>query len=325
MSATKLPEDFYTRLRSRFDEARQNGPLVFTESTEIKDTVGGIDIRYTLAPALAKKPTAIPKPGDDKGEHTPELREASPWVTPDERLLVLDSYFNDKYIVVLNRFAVTVGHFLLVTKTFERQESPLSEDDLLAAFTLLRGVNKQSGQRHVAFFNCGANSGASIAHKHIQFVPLPQDFKPFPDTVDLSKFHEDKLKPRYHDNADFQHFIAPIPKDCDNGEELAMSYSRLLARVFSVFSVSKQPTPSPSYNAVFTEEWMMLTPRRHSSTEGHGVNSLGTIGLLLAKSEDELAYFQNKGPFSLLSALGFPADVDVEAGELEEQIDYTRY
>jgi ATP adenylyltransferase len=103
MNTTGVPSDFYQRLKAKFESARHDGSLVFTPSTKVNDTVDGIDIRYTLAPALAKKPGAIANEKDK--DAAPSLREASPWINPDDKLLVLDKFYKDKYIACNQNFS----------------------------------------------------------------------------------------------------------------------------------------------------------------------------------------------------------------------------
>ena len=59
----------------------------------------------------------------------------------------------------LNKFCVTPRHFLLVTKEFEAQASPLTPSQLLAAYGLLRQLGAR--EKFLAFYNCGTQSGAS--------------------------------------------------------------------------------------------------------------------------------------------------------------------
>lgn len=59
----------------------------------------------------------------------------------------------------LNKFCVTPRHFLLVTKEFVPQGSPLTPNQLLAAFLILRQLGAR--EKFLAFFNCGPDSGAS--------------------------------------------------------------------------------------------------------------------------------------------------------------------
>lgn len=313
-----LPQDLYQAVHSKFESALESGSLIFTESTQVPDSVDGIQFRYTVAPSLAKKPTDRDNSSQDKSS------KSSPWLPPDQSLVVVDKFFNGKYSIVLNKFAVSKGHFMVITKIFKRQDSILTEDDLYAAFQVLEAVNR-SGKRHVGFFNSGPKSGASIAHKHIQFIELPNDepkFTPFPDNIvsTVGEFN-DGDKPLRHPKVPFAHYIVPTPKKKD-GESLAFRYSTLLSRIITV--LKRAEASSISYNLVFTEEWIMATPRSNESVDGRSINSIGTIGLLLAKSEEDLQYFKQKNPLILLEILSFPFE-ELDGEEPESEMGFTRY
>ena len=64
----------------------------------------------------------------------------------------------------LNKFCVTPRHFLLVTKEFRKQTTPLSPLETFTAWSILKQLG--SREKHLAFFNCGDESGASS-------VPFP--------------------------------------------------------------------------------------------------------------------------------------------------------
>jgi hypothetical protein len=52
---------------------------------------------------------------------------------------------------------------------FQPQNSPLTPPDLTQTYLLIRASQK-SKSPIFAFYNCGIDSGASQAHKHIQFI-----------------------------------------------------------------------------------------------------------------------------------------------------------
>lgn len=314
-----LPEDLYRAIHDKFEAARQDGSLKFTESTKVSDTVDGVQFRYTLAPGLAAKPV-----GTEQKLESEKASHKSPWLPPEQSLLVVDEFLDGKYSIVLNKFSVTKGHFMVITKQFKAQDSALSEDDLEAAFQVLAAVNR-SGKRHLGFFNSGSNSGASLAHKHIQFIELPNDepkFVPFPDTVIArASEYKDGDKPLRHDKVPFAHYIVPTPLQKD-GESLAFRYSTLLSRVITI--LKKVGADSISYNLVFTEEWIMATPRTKGSIDGRSINSLGTIGMFLAKTEEDLQYYKDSNPFKVLETLGV-AHQDLDGDEPDSELDFTRY
>src|SRR5258706_3302049 len=105
----------------------------------------------------------------------------------------------------LNKYALVRGHFLMVTKggwrsscstkcrptvkdwpsrhksylellEYQSQSAPLTPADLLQTYLLMLNANLTCGRPYFSFFNCGAKSGASQPHKHVQFLPTLQGF-----------------------------------------------------------------------------------------------------------------------------------------------------
>uniref|UniRef100_A0A060TB36 ARAD1B05236p n=1 Tax=Blastobotrys adeninivorans TaxID=409370 RepID=A0A060TB36_BLAAD len=315
-TSNQIMASLWELINKKFEAARGSGHLVFTESTSQVEDFHGVKYLYTLAPKLHKKPNAEKKP--DSG--APKLLQ-SPWIKPEPELTVVDE-FESNYRIVLNKFAIVPNHFLLVTKEQEPQKAPLSPEDLAAAYKALNGVNSSapSGTRFVGFYNAGPHSGASIDHKHIQFVPLPlaDGYYPFVDElVKINQGFTDTQKPLIDHRMAFAHFIVPIDKNPDQ-DHLGFRYSHLLSRVMTTLREHEVPPAEISYNFLFTEEWMMAVPRKSSETDGRGFNSLSMIGMLLAKSEDDITYFKEKGPGHIVAELGF-APVDERK---EEDYDY---
>lgn len=293
----------YRNIEAKFNEALAKGKLVFTPSTEYRSqTTNGVPAIYTLTPALSQKPSP-PKQS---------LEKKSPWLPPDEDLVVEKL---GRYLLVLNKFAVAKYHFLLVTSEHEPQTGILSEEDWNTSLEVLRKADSESGKRHVGFYNCGLNSGASIDHKHIQFLTLPENFSPFPDTtpnVTPGTVVNDKRLP-------FEHFIVGI-EDGANGDTMTLRYAELLGQTMTRLAKSELPL---SYNVVFTQKWLLITPRTAEKTDdGISINSLGTIGLILAKSESQLEIEKKEG-FNILKQLTLPYEMVIE--EPPDHTGYTRY
>lgn len=298
---------FGEQLKEKFDAARECGSLIFTPSEQVTESVDGIQYLYTLAPSLQKKPTV------EKDDHKPTLR-TSPW-NPPEPELVIDQDFENDYMIVLNKFAVVPRHFMLVSKDANKsQKGPLTPDDLKACIKLIKQADNETGKRHLGYFNSGVHSGASIAHKHIQFIELPpkDQFTPFVDElVAINQGYEETQRPLSDTRASFAHFAVPLHNQKGKDEELTADelgfiYSTLISRVLTVLRENEVPTDEISYNFVFTQDWMMAVPRRQESVEGRGINATGTIGLLLAKSQEDLDFYKSHGPDQVLHDMGFP-------------------
>ncbi len=92
-------------------------------------------------------------------------RPKNPFLPFDKALFV--SEISDTHVCLLNRFNVIEHHLLFVTRYFEDQELPLTQNDLAVILTALREVDG------LAFYNSSRVSGASQPHRHLQLVPLP--------------------------------------------------------------------------------------------------------------------------------------------------------
>jgi ATP adenylyltransferase len=122
-----------------------------------------------FCPSLAKKPT--PKNGDAK-----QQKKTDPFANPPEPLFITSiPSSNPTHILVLNKFPIIAGHFILATKSNKKQTHVLEQDDLEATYACLKAWQTEQGskqQRLFAFFNSGDHSGASQPHRHLQFLPV---------------------------------------------------------------------------------------------------------------------------------------------------------
>lgn len=139
----------------------------------------------------ASPTSVVPEPqGISKVVDT--IANRDPFLPPFSSLLIgelKDRLEEDEegYNVLLNKFAVVHGHFLLVTKgtcrelsrpnvysfrssAYQSQSHPLTPSQLVHTYLLLLAAQARR-QPYFAFFNCGELSGASQPHKHIQFIP----------------------------------------------------------------------------------------------------------------------------------------------------------
>jgi ATP adenylyltransferase len=111
-------------------------------------------LRFCLS--IGKKP----KPS---GPHD-EKKSVDPFLEPPEALFLIDVGQPATHFLVLNKFAIVPGHFILATKAFKEQTHLLEEDDLAVTFACLQAWRK-CGLDLFAFFNSGEHSGASQPHR----------------------------------------------------------------------------------------------------------------------------------------------------------------
>ncbi|BGP12790.1 hypothetical protein JCM10213_007304 [Rhodosporidiobolus nylandii] len=326
------------KIKKQYAEAVRTSAVHFTESEEVEldDEETGIPFEVRFAPALAKKP--LPKEGeagkqqdDDplKYPGQPGLYVAEDVVKEDEQ----DA--GEAFVVMLNKFCVSPRHFLLVTKEFVKQTTPLSPTELLAAWSILKQLG--SREKHLAFFNCGKNSGASQPHKHLQFIPLANGVAPYDGFLDANKPKNAKspfqLPLPY---ASFTSLITPPTSGLAGdiaahlGErfisclDLMIDHLRRLAEEENLSSSSIRLSDL-SYNVVLTQSYLHLVPRsaeKYTTKSGRSisVNSLGFAGMLLVKEQEALDEIKEVGVLEVLSSVGYrpiAAGEDSNAHEIE--------
>lgn len=154
----------------KFEKAKSSGALFFYPSTRSRVLDHGVNFEISMCPALQKKPV-LPAPDFAKSDKPDPF---SPPYVPDLFVgEIKDELDGDEYAILLNKFSVIPGHFLMVTKAFQPQNTPLTPPDLTQAYLLIRAARKSMPM--FAFYNCGVNSGASQPHKHIQFIPATNE------------------------------------------------------------------------------------------------------------------------------------------------------
>ncbi|GAA6001801.1 hypothetical protein JCM10207_002327 [Rhodosporidiobolus poonsookiae] len=327
------------KIKQQYTHALGNGSLLFTDSeiVELDDEETGIPFEVRFAPALAKKPERKEDEPEAKKEDKPADVFAPPY-QPD--LFVAEDVVQEDaqdagegFAILLNKFCVTPRHFLLVTKEFVKQTTPLSPTELYATWSILKQLG--SREKHLAFFNCGANSGASQPHKHLQFIPLSNGVAPYDAFIDANKPKNTKspfqLPLPY---ANFTALIDPPPSGLAGdvaahlGErflsclDLMIDHLRRLSEEDSPSGDGAAPSPSfrlsdLSYNVLITQSYVHLVPRRQEkyltpSGRAVSINSLGFAGMVLVKEQEALDEIKQVGVLEVLKAVGYRP---IEAGE----------
>ncbi|KAF8599470.1 HIT-like protein [Ceratobasidium sp. AG-I] len=155
----------------QFERAKASGALLFYPSTTHRVVDHNFNFEISTCPALQKKPTL---PAPDFVKHDKPDPFAPPYVEDLHVGDLKDQLDGDEFVILLNKFSVVPGHFLMVTKDFHPQDSPLTPPELTQAYLLIRAARK-TATPIFAFYNCGKDSGASQPHKHIQFIPTRRD------------------------------------------------------------------------------------------------------------------------------------------------------
>ncbi|KAJ7691257.1 ATP adenylyltransferase [Mycena rosella] len=313
------PAEILTQLGPRFEQAKEaEGGLLFFTSTIVKHRdESGIEYEITLCPALQNKPH-LPTPHFAQENKPLKFDPFLPPYDPNLHVgpleLRLDGSEED-YVVLLNKYSVVPQHFLLVTKEFRSQASPLLPPDLVQTYLLLAAARK-ARRNLFAFYNCGDNSGASQAHKHIQFIPLEDEDGPPIEYLARSVKLETADTP-FALNLSYANHVYRFPDRFYSYSPealepvLAQAFLSLLDLVISTIRHDPEyPAGKPSYNVVITLEHMHLVPRRQETHvlaetgDQLSVNALAFAGMLLVKSERELEAVKTEGVGKILRAVG---------------------
>lgn len=221
----------------------------------------------------------------EKARHAAKV--ADPLGDYEADLFVADA--GPSHYLLLNKFPVLDGHLLLVTRRFESQQRLLTVDD----FSALRGcLNEIEG---LAFYNGGAEAGASQARKHLQLVPLPLETDG-PDDVPMEAALDGGALP-------FRHAFARWPQQAGAGEWHAL-YRELLDRC-GITAIPDGPgeLQSAPYNLLVRRGWMLAVPRSRACFESIPVNGLGFAGSLFVRSREALERVRAAGPMQVLRAV----------------------
>jgi len=308
------------KVPAAFDEALTSEDLLFFHSDIYKHEESKVQFELRLCPALQKKPRSE-SAAISQGHIDPF---APPY---NSKLFVGElNVEREDYIVLLNKYSVVREHFLLVTKDYQSQNSPLLPSDLLQTYLLLV-ASYQAGKNHLAFFNCGELSGASQPHKHLQFIPVDNEGPPI-ERLAKSQIVQAMDEPFTISSLPYSHGVFRLPTSLRSSsseaimKQLTEAFLALLD--LSLVAVRHNPTQKPgppSYNVLLTLDHMHVIPR---SKEKHilsktgdavSINALGYAGMLLAKSDIELQAIRDEGVMKILSEVGiskYDGEVDID-------------
>lgn len=299
-----LPKDFYQQLTSKYEEAIENGHMKFNGESATHEVIhekfdnSTIDVQLTHLPSLIHRP--------DKGDQTKNV-----FAEPEPELTIIDSYGpEDEFRIVFNKYPVVAKHFMIITKEYKPQTTPLSTNELIGSYTILNHLkNLNLDENWFAFYNCGEASGASQPHKHIQFMTLPKNFETYAEKLANTStpfIPSVRDEPLQNGDLPFAHFVARLPDNASdlNEDDLTMYFVSLLQRALTV--LRENDSNSISYNVILTTKYMMIVPRANGCYKDLGVNSCGILGLLLCKNEELFNLVKTDGPAEIFKSVGFP-------------------
>jgi len=294
-------------------------------------------LRY--CPALGKKP--VPR------KDAVPTNKFDPFENPIRELFIADlPSTNPSHILVLNKYAVIANHFIIATKTNKQQTHLLEEDDLAATYACLKAWEESPGGRPnslFAFFNSGNNSGASQAHRHLQFLPVNDMYAGeassgwqvlvnsiLADGEGTTQFTDIAPTVLQHPSLPFTHFAYRF-STAPSSSQLLQTYNDLYQLAKAAIDdfiaanpdqLALHPTEEGdlpiSYNLAMTTSGMAILPRR---SEGYMLQredgtDLGVVelngtalgGTLMVKFEEQWELLKAKPETldAILEAIGIP-------------------
>ena len=290
------PGTLWLKTIDRTKKALRTGFLhpISTKSTFVHD--GGVDFLVRIVSNLARKSE---EKKEFKRKTSAEKQQVNPFLPYEKNMFVTD--ISDTHVCLLNKFNVIDHHLLIVTRSFEDQESLLTLQDFEAIWTCMTEFDG------LAFYNGGEIAGASQRHKHLQMIPLPMANRepkvPTEKLITLARF-EGNLGivpglPFVHALTRLVPALIECPQDA--AKTLLKLYRAMLYAVGlnspSAPACSKQSGP---YNLLLTREWMLLVPRSEEFFESISVNALGFAGALLVQNEPQMQLLKDTGGMIVL-------------------------
>lgn len=287
MSAAAAPGGLFAAADAALARARAAGALhpIASEATAIEEA----GIRFAV-----RRLAGAPPPAGRVGQ--PPQAAADPFADPEPALVV--GPLGDTHLCLLNKFPVLERHLLLVTRAFAPQEAWLDAADWAALADALASAGDA-----LAFYNGGADAGASQPHKHLQLVPVAAvgagaTLPIAPWLAAAPPGDEPVALP----GAPFAHaFVRLAPGAWREPARVAAAADAALAAV-GVRAVggaggSRQSAP---YNLLATRDWLLAVPRARAEVEGIPVNALGFAGAFVVRDAAGLARLRAIGPLAVL-------------------------
>ncbi|KAF4580833.1 5',5'''-P-1,P-4-tetraphosphate phosphorylase 2 [Ophiocordyceps camponoti-floridani] len=276
--AIKAPQGLPELVDFTFRNCRAGQDVIHHSSTVGLFQAGPIPFQIRFCPALAKKPKPVKE----------SSRPVDPFASPPERLCLGD--VGPGHYLVLNKFPVLDGHFILATKQFEPQGSLLDVGDLEAALACVKAYEHIDGGLFV-FFNSGEHSGASQPHRHLQMLPMKSMRLDQDGDEKMTSWEPLITLPSLLESAPFVTFSQDIKPDSSPGKVRA-SYLSLYRRACNSLGIDAEEQTEGeariSYNLGLTAERLVVCPRRAEGDEMGMLSLNGTVlaGTALVKSEE---------------------------------------
>jgi len=284
------PGRLFETVHERSVQAERMGALhsIPTSFELVEDGETGVEFVVRIVEHLGQKRQAASEQ---------QRTGANPFLPYNRQLFVTD--VSATHLCLLNKYNVLDHHLLIVTRSFEEQESLLTLEDFEALWLCM------AEREGLGFYNAGADAGASQPHKHLQLVSVPIGVGPERTPVDplLATARFDGSLGTV-EALPFLHTVAQLDESSSPGSTggagAALAMYRAMLRRVGIDAEAPLP-----YNLLVTRDWMFLMPRTRGFFHGIEVNALGFAGTLLARDQEQLAFVKREGPMTLLRNVAF--------------------
>lgn len=281
---------------ARLRAALAAGALQPLASTQESIAEGGL--RFTI-----RRSAALPGPGTPRVAATNDtVVPRNPFLPYDPALFVAD--VTTEHVALLNKFSLVARHLIVVTRRFEHQERLLDAGDFIALAACLREYPA------LGFYNGGPAAGASQPHRHLQFVPLPEDGTALAPLLAAAPRTD---SPFALPALGFRHAFAWLGDWAAAGIDTAAAtlqraYAGLLAATgIGRLECADGAWQSLPYNLLATQRWMLVVPRSRECFGSVSVNALGFAGALFARDAASYEQLRQAGPLAVLRGVALPS------------------
>jgi len=285
------PGTLFEAVRERSARAERLGALrsIPTCFELVEDAETGVEFVVRIVEHLGQKREAAAEQ---------QCSGANPFLPYNRELFVAD--VSETHLCLLNKYNVLEHHLLIVTRSFEEQESLLTLADFEALWLCM------AEREGLGFYNAGTAAGASQPHKHLQLVSVPIGVGPLRTPIDplIASARFDGLLGTV-EALPFRHSVARLGESSSPGSRGAAGTALALYRSMLERVGIDAEAPLP-YNLLVTWDWMFLLPRTRGFFHSIEVNALGFAGTLLARDQEQLAFIKREGPMLLLRNVAFP-------------------
>ncbi|CDW83302.1 atp adenylyltransferase [Stylonychia lemnae] len=256
------------------------------------------------------------------------FRKSDVFLEPFESGICIDDSLTKTHRLIFNKFPSRPYHVLVITKEKEKQGDVINIRDFEASLIPMKALEG------IVFYNSGIKAGASQSHKHLQVLPiksLPNKKIPIHQRV-LEEIKRHKSNAKRQDKNDDSQLFQSFDENLfilSEYQQMRHTFCWLETSYFQNIISDKDLKKSAQYyrdayqaclkkignadgqlpyNFVVTPEWMFMVIRQKPHHENIPCNSLGYLGLMYAKNEEQRDKIVEIKPIEMLKELAAPMD-----------------